>query len=610
MRPPFSLVRNGLILTRVLAQHAADDPVRLLIQGSRRVPRRVSRGVGTLIGRVPATGPQALAAYLTGDPQQARRRCADGLAAGQTRGLSRRILAEIALEIGGVPVSLEDLPAATRARALWKQGRMSEALSALELAGRGRTGLARRLRAEALSLDASYRVELTEQAEAPAEAGAPGRPGGFVPRAFHVLTNSLPHTQSGYTLRTHRLLGALAERGVAVQAATRIGYPVLVGIPWGADEQTLDGVRYRRVLPLRMGEGLTRRLERQTQIMARMAREFAPTVLHCTTNYTNALMTAALARALGLPWIYEVRGLLEETWASGQADGAARAAARASERYARLRSQETRMMAAADHLITLSEVMREEIASRGIPAERITVIPNAVPERMFGPRRPPAEARAGHGLDPEGLWIGSISSLVDYEGFDTLLRAAALAGAEGQDVRVLLVGDGAARPALEGLTRSLGLTGAVTFAGKVGPERARELHECLDLFAVPRADVPVCRMVTPLKPIEAMAVGTPVLMSDLPPLRELAEGAYGAAAETALLPADWPEAWAERIMTWPGRADTPTPEPAALVAAGERFAAGRTWAVNAGSVERLYRDVARRSFITGQSFMSGQGRPR
>ncbi|MCP3426197.1 glycosyltransferase family 4 protein [Rothia sp. AR01] len=394
----------------------------------------------------------------------------------------------------------------------------------------------------------------------------------------------MPHTQSGYTLRTHRLLSALAGRGVVVDAVTRLGYPVLVGIPWGADVQELDGVRYRRSLTARPGPDLPARLQQQTDMMAESARALRPRVLHCTTNYTNALMTEALARGLGLPWVYEVRGLLEETWAAGRPD---HDAARASERFLALRAQETRMMGLADHVVTLSGVMRDALVGRGIPAERITVLPNAVAERFFEREPDPAAARGELGLPAEGFWVGSVSSLVDYEGFDTLLRAVARLRAEGEDVRALLVGSGAAEPGLRALAAELGISSAVVFTGRVSAYQAVSYHRALDVFCVPRRDTEVCRSVTPLKPIEAMAAGTPVLLSDLPPLRELADAGPGGAPRGELFrPED-----AEDLARGLGRLRA-AEDRARLSRAAREFARTRTWSANAEVLENLYARLA------------------
>ena len=317
-------------------------------------------------------------------------------------------------------------------------------------------------------------------------------------------------------------------------------------------------------------------------------------------------MTRALAEAFGLPWVYEVRGLLEETWVSGQADEAARDAARSSPRFRALREQETRMMRAADRVITLSGTMRARLIERGIPAEKVVVVPNAVDPVVFALSQSsgadPASrtsdqpaAREALGLPRDGFWVGSISSLVDYEGFDILLRAVAGLRARGEDVRVLLVGDGAARPALERLAGELGLlsplgpsdpSGAAVFPGRRPQAEAPTWHRTLDVFCVPRRDASVCRQVTPLKPVEAMAAGTPVLVSDLPPLVELVDEAYGKDLAVSAVVEPTSRAWEEALHE---AADWAKLDELGL--RGRRFAHQRSWAADAEKLMWIYRDL-------------------
>lgn len=576
-------LRNTSLLVRTALQHAQDDPAHLLVQGSRRLPSSMSRVFRGVLGAAPVAGLRALSAYASGDRPRARQLAGSALATGR-RGLAQRVAAEVAVEVGAVSLDLSTLPAATRARAAWKNGQMSEAMRVLDADAGQHRRLAGRLASEAQTMSPSFGLR------APAHEGFTGSGGaeGGGPRAFHVLTSSLPYTQSGYTLRTQRLLRALTEHEVEVQAVTRLGYPAMIGIPQGRDDQTIDGVHYRRILLSRLDHGLAARLQQQVDIMATMVAEFRPTVLHCTTNYTNALMTDALARGFGLPWVYEVRGLLEETWAAGRVDDQARSEARQSERFHALRAQETRMMHQADRVITLSEVMKAEIVARGVRAEKITVVPNGVSDEYFDERVASSAARRAAGLPAEGFWVGSVSSVVDYEGFDVLLRATAAAREAGADVRVLLAGDGAARPGLERLAEELGIASSVVFTGRVDGATARTYHRCLDVFCVPRIDAQVCRSVTPLKPIEALAVGTPVLMSDVPPLRELAEGAYGADVARALVsPGSVPEL-AEALT----RAEAGDMIGRDRVEDGRRFARGRTWGQNAETITTIYRAMS------------------
>lgn len=611
---PCTWARNLVLLGGTAWRQGREDPVHFLVQASRRLPARPRRLLGAALGVLPGRGPRALSAHLGGNAQWVRALTGDVVRAG---GPASALTAELAVASGAVVVgrdaALDALPAPVRARALWKAGRAGDALAVLEAEHSG-SALARRLRGETRTWAADYAGPFPApglpQAARTAPSSGPDGPGAPI-RALHLLVNSLPHTQSGYTLRSHRLLSALVGQGTPVVATTRLGYPVLVGIPWGGDRQEIDGVAYRRILAARLAADLPGRLEQQVRRTLRAVGRFRPDVVHCTTPYTNALMAQAVARALGVPWVYEVRGLLEETWVAGQPDDAARAAARRSERFAALRAAEDRMMRSADHVLTLSEVMRETLVARGIPGDRITVVPNAVSEEFFRERPAPAAARRAAGLPSATLpstgepqagddeagetasgapavhWVGSVSSLVDYEGFDVLLRAVALLREQGRDVRVLLAGDGVAAPSLRRLAEELGLGEAAVFTGRVDPERARELHGCLDVFAVPRRDVSVCRQVTPLKPIEAMAAGTPVVVSDLPPLRELigVPDAAGRAPRGAVAAPGDVQEWAERI--WEACSDPVWRRETA--ARARDFARERTWAENARRVQRVYR---------------------
>ncbi|MGO2111745.1 MAG: glycosyltransferase, partial [Pseudoclavibacter sp.] len=195
-------------------------------------------------------------------------------------------------------------------------------------------------------------------------------------RVLHLLTNSLPHAQSGSTLRSHAILRAQRDAGVEVLAVTRIGYPVTVGRVGADDADVVDGVEYRRVLASRLGRTPPARLRQQLRLLLPIAREFRPDVIHTTTHAPNAIVARALARALGVPWTYEVRGMLEKTWVASRATPEARTAAERSERFALSHAREAELAAAADHVFTLSTVMRDELADRGVPRERITLIPN------------------------------------------------------------------------------------------------------------------------------------------------------------------------------------------------------------------------------------------
>lgn len=341
-------------------------------------------------------------------------------------------------------------------------------------------------------------------------------------RVLHVLTSSLPHTQSGYTLRSHALLRAQASAGLTVRAVTRIGYPVIIGRPAARAIDVVDSIAYRRILPARTQASPIARLTQMSRSLAREVERFSPHVLHTTTNYVNALVTQSVARSYGLPWVYEMRGVLECTWVAGRPSWQ-ESEALGSERFALLRDKEAEMAGRADAVIVLSQVQAEDLTARGVAPERIAVVPNAVdPQVLTVTGLPSADARAALGLARDGLWVGSVSSLVGYEGFDVLLQAVARARGQGADIRCALVGDGVSRPGLVALAAELGLGRSVcVLPGRVDRSSAMNWYQALDVFCVPRLDTPVCRLVTPIKPMTAMALGRPVVVSSLPALREL-----------------------------------------------------------------------------------------
>jgi glycosyltransferase involved in cell wall biosynthesis len=213
-------------------------------------------------------------------------------------------------------------------------------------------------------------------------------------------------------------------------------------------------------------------------------------------------------------------------------------------------------MLAADHVVTLSEGMRDEVAGRGVAAERITVVPNAVGSEWLSGVSEHDGARERLRLD-DALLVGTVSSINGYEGLDLIGEVVAGLRARGVNARGVVVGDG---PALDEL-RASPHAEHVTFTGRVSREQAMTWHRAIDVFLVPRLDTTVTRVVTPIKPLEAMATGSLVVAADLPALRETVPQESGG----IVLPRD-ARAWVDAI--------------AQVAAAGEiaeRGESGRRW---------------------------------
>lgn len=338
------------------------------------------------------------------------------------------------------------------------------------------------------------------------------------PRVLFYLNNSLPHTQSGYTERSHNILTALKKQGVTLHVVTRLGYPLLVGKVPRRSIELVDGIPYERLIPTVYPRTLQARDDKAVQQLVKVAKRFRPTILHTTTEYKNAIIVSRAAKILGIPWIYEVRGELESTWLSRFPEGEQQERQQ-SEFYLLAHAQETAAMKAASAVVSLSEVSKKAMVNRGIAERKIIVVPNAVDESLIGKKYNQEEIRKELGL-PNTTIIGTVTSVVGYEGLDDLIRATALL----PDVTCLIVGDGTARPELEKLTRDLRLSDRVIFAGHQPRESIWKWYAALDVFVLPRKDTPVTRVVTPIKALIAQALGKPVVASDLPALVEITGG--------------------------------------------------------------------------------------
>lgn len=241
-------------------------------------------------------------------------------------------------------------------------------------------------------------------------------------------------------------------------------------------------------------------------------------------------------------------------------------------------------MLAADAVVTLAETMKADIVARGVPAERVFIVPNGVDPVAFQPRPADPALRERFGLGDRFV-IGYVSNL-DHprEGHETLIRATAILAADDRDVACLIVGEGRHRTTLESIAAESGAGDRVVFTGAVPHDEVAAMYALLDAFVVPRRDERVARLVTPLKPFEAMAMARPLIVADLPALIEVAPDgerslAYAAEDAAALATA------VERLMDDPELA-------ARLGEAGREWVTSeRTWASNGPRWTEVYESV-------------------
>ncbi|WP_026280832.1 MULTISPECIES: TIGR04063 family PEP-CTERM/XrtA system glycosyltransferase [unclassified Thioalkalivibrio] len=391
-------------------------------------------------------------------------------------------------------------------------------------------------------------------------------------KILHVLDHSIP-LHSGYTFRTAAILREQHRLGWETFHLTSPKQGAV-----DADEEDVDGLhfyrtRYRpRTLP-GLGEwGLMRALTRRLETVAR---EVRPDVLHAHSPVLNALPALRVGRRLGIPVVYEVRAF----WEDAAVDhGTSR---EHGLRYRLTRGFETHVFRRVDHVTTICEGLRQDIVARGIPPDRVTVIPNAVDAEAFRlGGAPDAELKAQLGLGDARV-LGFIGSFYAYEGLDLLLEAYPRIREQAPDVRILLVGGGPQAERLQEQARRLGIADQVVFAGRVPHDQVQRYYDLVDLLVYPRHSMRLTELVTPLKPLEAMAQGRLLVASDVGGHQELIR--HG---ETGwLFPADDSEALANTVLDTLAR----EPEWDAVRAAGRRFVEReRTWARSVARYQAIY----------------------
>lgn len=361
-------------------------------------------------------------------------------------------------------------------------------------------------------------IDWTPTLDSPLEPDAPPRAG----RILHVVKQSLPYRQSGYSVRSNYILQGQLSAGLLPVAVTSLDFP----LSDGKAEELVDGVRYRRLLRAEVPEKppADLYLKDWATALGSVAVEESPELIHVHSGYRGfdtAKVGLVVGEALHVPVIYEVRGFFEAVWSPDSRFN------ESSEMYRKRMAMETHCMQQADAVVTLSESMRSEIIARGIDPEAVFVVPNGVDTAKFQPRERSADLAVQLGLS--GFVFGYVSNLDHYrEAQELLIEAAVRLREQGIEATALIVGDGKRRELLEERAKELNVSDSVVFTGSIPHQDVLDYYALLDAFVVPRIDERAARLVTPLKPYEAMAMGIPLVVSALPALTEIAgDGARG-----------------------------------------------------------------------------------
>jgi PEP-CTERM/exosortase A-associated glycosyltransferase len=332
-------------------------------------------------------------------------------------------------------------------------------------------------------------------------------------RILHVLDHSLP-LHSGYTFRTRAILRAQQAMGWEVRGLTGHRHSAA-----GPATETVDGLVFHRTPPGRTSRAPVLRemceiADHEAAIEA-LVREWRPDILHAHSPVLNAIAAQRVARRHGIPNIYEIRAFWEDA-AVGNGTGT-----EGSLRYRATRWLETRAVRQADAVAVICEGLKGDLISRGIDPAMITVSPNGVDMEMFGaPIAADADLRRRLGLDGAEV-IGFIGSFYDYEGLDDLIAAMPELVARRPAAKLLLVGGGPREAALKTQAERSVAGQSIRFVGRVPHDEVERYYSLIDILCYPRKAMRLTELVTPLKPLEAMAQGRLVAASSVGGHREL-----------------------------------------------------------------------------------------
>jgi len=394
-------------------------------------------------------------------------------------------------------------------------------------------------------------------------------------RILHVLDHSIP-LHSGYTFRTRSILQAQRALGWETYHITS---PKQGDVKAAREE--VDGLAFYRTPPAR---GALSKLPVLNQLavidalatrLMEVAKEVKPDVIHAHSPALNAVAALRVGRKLGIPVVYEIRAF----WEDAAVDHGT--SKEWGLRYRLTRGMETWALKRVNAATTICEGLRAEIISRGIPSQKIEVIPNAVDIGDFSTDGVRDEALAQQlGLEGKTV-LGFIGSFYAYEGLDILLNALPSMLAKRPEIRVLLVGGGPQDAALRQQAKDLDVADQVIFTGRVPHSEVQRYYNLVDVLCYPRHKMRLTDLVTPLKPLEAMAQGRLMVASDVGGHKELIEdGRTG-----VLFKAGDPQALAEKVLAL---LDAPQ-QWAEFRQRGRHFVeAERSWAASVARYRRVY----------------------
>ena len=337
-------------------------------------------------------------------------------------------------------------------------------------------------------------------------------------KVFYLLHNRLPYNSGGYATRSHGLLTETKKFGWDMNGVSRLGYPSdKMSEKESQSLDVIDSIPYHTMLNGEVGLGklpLNEYLLEYAKELESLLLKEKPECIHAASNYMNGVVANYVARRLGIKSIYEIRGLWEITRISRQPEW------KHSEYYNMMCKMEAEAAKNADHVFTLTLSLKNEMVKRGVDESKISLLPNGVDSSRFAPRE--RNIKIAEELSVENnVVIGFIGSVVEYEGLDYLVEAVSLLVENNiTNFIVIIVGDGSAWQAVKEMVAIKKLTKKIIFTGRVPHEQVEQYYSLVDIAPFPRKGIPVCEMVSALKPFEAMSMEKAIVASDVAAMKE------------------------------------------------------------------------------------------
>ena len=366
-------------------------------------------------------------------------------------------------------------------------------------------------------------------------------------RILHVLDHSLP-LHSGYTFRTRALLLGQRRLGMETHHVTTPRH-----VQPGPDPETVDGLTFHRSGPPVGAVPILSEIRATAAAVERLVGQIRPDIIHAHSPVLTALAANGVARRHRIPFVYEIRAFWEDA-AVGNGTGT-----EGSLRYRATRALETWACQRADAVAAICEGLLGDLRARGIHSSKLFAVPNAVDLQQFGTPLSKDEGLARElGLSDADV-VGFIGSFYDYEGLDDLLAAMPALVAARPKATLLLVGGGPMEAALRAQASGSPVADRIRFVGRVSHTEVDRYYSLVDILAYPRKHMRLTDLVTPLKPLEAMAQEKLVAASDVGGHRELIEdgvtGTLFRADDPAAIAASLAALFSDRTA-WPARRAT------------------------------------------------------